>query len=457
MYIIHVINNQKFGKFMTLIIEDEIQETAIKGPAKNSEIPIGYKITELGILPKEWQVKPLQNCLLGTPEYGINAPAVPYQNILPKYIRITDITEDGQFSTEKLSSVNANVNEIEKYLLTDGDLVFARTGASVGKSYHYNSKDGLLVFAGFLIRIKPDQKFLLSNFLALYLKTHFYKKWVQLVSMRSGQPGINGNEYGQLPVSLPPLQEQQAIAATLSDIDSLINSLDQLIAKKRNIKLAAMHQLLTGKQRLPGFSGEWRLKKLDDLLNRIANGAVYRPTNSSGIPITRIETISNGYIDFQRIGYAENSSEIEKYKIELGDILFSHINSLDHIGKVAFFDSNDLLYHGMNLLLLRANNEVNSRFLYYWLASEIGRKNSRTLAKQAVSQASINTSELKTIEINVPDLSEQLAIASFITDMDTELSALKQQLSKARNLKQGMMQELLTGRIRLKNEERWTQ
>lgn len=196
----------------------------------------------------EWSFKTLGHCLMETPAYGINAPAVPYQDNLPRYIRITDITEDGYFSTEKLSSVKT-INS-EKYLLTDGDLVFARTGASVGKSYLYNSKDGHLVFAGFLIKVKPNPKYLLSNFLASYAKTHQYKNWVRLISMRSGQPGINGNEYAQMPLQLPGLSEQCAIANILSDMDIEISTLEQQLDKTRSLKQGMMQELLTGRIRL---------------------------------------------------------------------------------------------------------------------------------------------------------------------------------------------------------------
>jgi type I restriction enzyme S subunit len=150
-----------------------------------------------------------------------------------------------------------------------------------------------------------------------------------------------------------------------------------------------MQQLLTGRTRLPGFSGEWEVKRLGDVLDRMANGAVYKPTTSFGLPITRIETIASGVIDFSRVGYTAMGPELEKYRIEKGDILFSHINSLDHIGKVAFFEDERQLYHGMNLLLLRTNEKNNGRFLYFWLTSEPGRRQTRILAKQAVNQASI--------------------------------------------------------------------
>jgi len=166
----------------------------------------------------EWKLERLGDCLSSSPKYGINAPAIAYSDQLPTYIRITDITERGRFSRESLVSVSSPF--ASEYLLEDGDLVFARTGASVGKSYLHQAIDGPLVFAGFLIRIRPDRTKLIPAFLSALVTMSRYWNWVRLMSMRSGQPGINGNEYRELPISLPSIDEQAAIASMLSDMDT---------------------------------------------------------------------------------------------------------------------------------------------------------------------------------------------------------------------------------------------
>ncbi len=196
----------------------------------------------------KWEVKALSDCLLTKPDYGINAPAVPFSDRLPTYIRISDISEHGQFVPDPRVSVKAPA--ADQFYLHEGDLVFARTGASVGKSYLYDSEDGLLVFAGFLIRIRPNPAALVPAFLAAYATTKPYWNWVRLMSMRSGQPGINGNEYAQLPIRLPPLPEQTAIAAILTDMDAEIAALEAKLAKARQIKQGMMRELLTGRIRL---------------------------------------------------------------------------------------------------------------------------------------------------------------------------------------------------------------
>ncbi|OYX24850.1 MAG: hypothetical protein B7Z06_08305 [Flavobacteriales bacterium 32-35-8] len=190
----------------------------------------------------EWLEKTLGNCLLLNPEYGINAPAVPFSNKLPTYLRITDISEDGRFLSENKVSVDRDINE--NNYLADGDIVFARTGASVGKSYKYRINDGRLVFAGFLIRVKPDKNKLVSEFLFQFLSTHQYWKWVSFISARSGQPGINGTEYSTMPLSLPPtLVEQRKIASCFSTCDELITEQTAKIEHLRQHKKGLMQGL----------------------------------------------------------------------------------------------------------------------------------------------------------------------------------------------------------------------
>lgn len=183
----------------------------------------------------EWVWDVLGECLLEPPKYGINAPAVPYSEELPTYLRITDISEDGHFLASKKVSVNREITE-ENYL-QEGDIVLARTGASVGKSYKYRIKDGELVFAGFLIRVRPDTNKLNSELLFQYLSTPQYWKWVRFISARSGQPGINGTEYSLMPLSLPPsIDEQQKIANCLSSLD------EQIAAQSKKIEALKAHK-----------------------------------------------------------------------------------------------------------------------------------------------------------------------------------------------------------------------
>ncbi len=399
----------------------------------------GYKQTEVGVIPEDWREFSVGAAIDfqggSQPEKSVFS-AIPR----PGFIRLIQIRD---YKSDRFE-VFAPIALLRRFC-DQGDIMIGRYGPPVfqilrGLSGAYNVA---------LIKAVPRPE-IDREFAFYFLKQDSLFEFIDKLSRRSsGQTGVDLSELRQYPLPLPPVPEQRAIATALSDVDALLAKLDALVAKKRDLKVAAMQQLLTGQTRLPGFSGEWEVKRLGDVLLRIANGAVYKPTNSHGIQITRIETISDGTIDYSRTGVAEDSPELERYKIIPGDILFSHINSLDHIGKVALYSGGQPLYHGMNLLLLRTNRDADNNFLYFWFTSLTARRQTRNLAKQAVSQASINTKELKALEVRLPPLREQTAIATVLSDMDTELTALETRRDKTRALKQGMMQELLTGRIRL--------
>ena len=404
-------------------------------------VKAGYKQTEVGVIPEDWDVLPLGKLLRRTPTYGINAPATNFDLRLPTYLRITDITEDGRFDETTKASVDHPLSS--SYLLEDGDLAFARTGASVGKSYLYNSQDGELVFAGFLIRISPDKKSLLPNFLKFFVQSEKYWSWIKTNSMRSGQPGINGQEYASLLVPVPTLAEQEAIAAALSDADALIAALEGLIAKKRQIKQGAMQELFSVK------SGEWRVKSLGDVCTAINDGTHYTPKYvDDGIPFYSVENVTaNDFANIKYISEEEHNLLIKRCKPEKGDILMTRIGSLG-VTKLIDWDVNASIY--VSLALLKVNEEeINSKYLYHYTKSKKFIKDLEARSLVNATPQKINMDQIGKVPISVPPLPEQSAIAEILSDMDSEIAALEGKLSKARHVKVGMMQALLTGRVRL--------
>ena len=226
---------------------DKVIAATQKTIAKYKQIRQG--MMEDLLKPKEgWKMVKLGECLKQKPDYGINAPAVPFDNNLPTYLRITDITEDGYYSKKDIVSVSSQ--DALKYVMEKGDLVFARTGASTGKTYLYDPKDGMLVFAGFLIRVRTDENVLLPEFFKYQTQTPQYKNWIDANSMRTGQPGINGNEYEAYPVSIPykndkpDLPAQRRIAAILSGIDAKIAAEEKGLEKYEKVKKGLMEKLL---------------------------------------------------------------------------------------------------------------------------------------------------------------------------------------------------------------------
>ena len=198
----------------------------------------------------DWGEVTLGTLLDRPPDYGVNAAAVPFSEKLPTYIRITDINDDGQFAPR--ARVSVDIDATDEQYLEDGDIVLARTGASVGKSYRYREEDGPLVYAGFLIRVRPNPERLLSQFIAAYLSTWSYWDWVRLTSARSGQPGINATEYASIRLPLPPakrtLAEQQKIADCLGSLDDLIAAEGRKLETLRQHKQGLMQQLFPSRE-----------------------------------------------------------------------------------------------------------------------------------------------------------------------------------------------------------------
>jgi type I restriction enzyme, S subunit len=418
------------------------------------EVKTGYKQTELGVLPEDWEIAPLGELLRRNPSYGINAPAIPFDFRFPTYLRITDITEDGRFAEATKASVDHRSSAA--YLLERGDLVFARTGASVGKSYLYNPDDGHLVFAGFLIRLSPDPERLVPAFLKFFVQSRPYWNWVKINSMRSGQPGINGREYASLPIPIPPTKaEQEAIAEVLSDADALIESLEQLVAKKRQAKQGAVQELLTGKTRLPGFSGEWEEKRLGELGSTFGGltGKAKRDFGRGTAQyITFMNIMTNVVIDCGIFESVDIKPAESQNRVAKGDLCFNGSSETpDEVGMCAVLaqEVQDVYLNSFCFgFRLRGGGTADGLYLAYFFRSREGRELLKSLA-QGATRYNLSKTALMKIVFPLPQLREQSAIAAVLSDMDAEIAALEARLAKARQVKRGMMQELLTGRIRL--------
>jgi type I restriction enzyme S subunit len=402
---------------------------------------------------------PLGESLIGRPYYGINAAAVPYSDRLPTYIRITDISPEGRFAPAELASVDAA--RASDYLLAQGDIVLARTGATVGKSYRYRADDGQLVFAGFLIRVRPNPACLEPGYLAAYLTSAPYWSWVRLMSMRSGQPGINGNEYAHLPVPHPPLPEQRAIAATLSDVDALLDGLDRLIAKKRDLKQAAMQQLLSGQTRLPGFYGEWEVKRLGDHVVFLRNGVNSR---AELLPEGRVKYVHYGdvhackdvYLSPKALPSLPDAKAASLDRLQDGDLIFADASE-DVAGVCKSVELRGVgcteVVPGLHTIAARFDKKVLADgFKGFLQFCSPFTAHLRRLAAGTKVYAT-NRAHIASVEIRLPTVPEQAAIAAVLSDMDAEIAALEARRDKTRDLKQAMMQELLTGKTRLVEPE----
>lgn len=422
------------------------------------ELKPGYKMTEVGVIPEDWDYCTLGEGLSSKPSYGVNAPACEYKKGLFPYIRITDITDDGEYIPLTYVDVKN-----DNFYLKNGDIVLARTGASVGKSYRYKESDGKLIYAGFLICIHPNNIIFDSSYIFYYLHTDAYWKWVSLTSMRSGQPGINSQEYMSMLLPRPSLPEQQAIAAALSDVDELLRSLDQLIAKKKDIRLAAMQELLTGKTRLPGFDLNTIHQKTDLGIFpsdwKILPIHAFTECTSGGTPNTKIPSYWGGKHPWMSSGelhkkYIYNVSgritdkglmnSSTKY-IPKNSVLIGLAGQGKTRGTVAL--TKIPLCINQSIAAIFPSTFYNSEYLFYNLNNRYTEL--REISSGDGGRGGLNLNLVNNICIPFPPLAEQQAIASVLSDMDAEIEALEARRDKVRHIKAGMMQELLTGKTRL--------
>jgi type I restriction enzyme, S subunit len=256
-----------------------------------------------------------------------------------------------------------------------------------------------------------------------------------------------------IPVPLPPKPaEQQKIAECLSSVDELMAAQALKVDALKTHKKGLMQQLFPRegetqpRLRFPEFqnAGEWERASLENVLDQISNGLSLTQGNESSLyRVTRIETISSGAIDLERVGYVDTPQDISAYKLNVGDILFSNINSVVHIGKSVFVDADYDLYHGMNLLRLVAKrSKCEPKFLFYLINTHSIRASFRERANKAVNQASINQTELGKTDLAFPALPEQQRIATCLSSLDALITAETQKHEALKTHKKGLMQQL---------------
>ncbi len=416
-------------------------------------VPKGYKMTEVGVIPEDWEVcriGDIANVTRGASPRPIDSPIWFDDSSLVGWVRISDVTRSSKFleeTTQKLSMLGIKQSRFVK----QNSLIMsicATVGRPILTKIDVCIHDGFVVFSN----LDLEEEYL------YYLLLSIEKDW-----SKNGQIGSQMNLNTELINStLIPIpknrREQRSLSRVLSDTDELINALDKLIAKKRDIKKAVMQELLTGKTRLPGFSGKWEVKKLGDLGIFLKGSGVKKNESLSGdLPCIRYGEIYTKYNYYIKEIYSYISHEVASTatKIEKNDILFAGSGETkEEIGKCVAFVHDVESYAGGDIIILRPYKpyKIDSIFLGYYL-------NSAPISKQKSSKGQgdavvhISTKALSMIEVKIPSVDEQQAIAQVLSDMDREITALEQRRDKTKALKQGMMQELLTGRIRLPKED----
>jgi type I restriction enzyme S subunit len=419
---------------------------------KSQLIPPGYKQTEVGVIPGEWEAARLgdRTTKVGsgiTPTGGSRVykqegrPFLRSQNVGWGNLLLDDIAfiDDDTHATFQDTEIEAD------------DVFLNITGASIGRSALADTRVQRGNVNQHVCIIRTKQAELHPRFLNYFLLSTAGQKQIDSFQAGGNRQGLNFGQVRSFRLPLPPPPEQRAIAGVLSDVDTLIGALDSALVKKRDLKQAAMQQLLTGQKRLPGFDGEWEARRLGDVgVFSKGRGIKKDEVVADGLPCVRYGEIYTHHNDHLNAFNSFISAETAKQsqRIQKGDLLFAGSGeTAEEIGKCIGFLGDEEAYAGGDIVIFRPIGQ-DSKFLGF-LMNHPSVASQKARMGQGDAVVHISARNLARLELHLPALSEQTAIAEVLSDMDAELVALEQRREKTRALKQGMMQELLTGRVRL--------
>jgi type I restriction enzyme S subunit len=391
----------------------------------------GYQQTDFGVIPGDWEVRVLSEITkkIQTGPFGSQLHSYDYVLEGTPIINPSNLLEGKIIPDDNNGISNSKVRELSRYTLFEGDIVVGRRGEMGRAGYVTSNENGWICGTGSLL-IRLDKNLSNPLYLNEVLKTNRIKCWLSLNSVGTTMENINAKIVGLLPLPLPPtIAEQTAIATALSDADQYITHLEQLIAKKRLIKQGAMQELLKPKE-------GWVVKKLGDIAE-ITMGqsplSEFYNTEGYGLPLIQ----GNADVDNRKTIIRSYTSSITK-RGKVGDIIMSVRAPVGEISKATF----DCCL-GRGVCSIRFQNEYMYHYLIFF---------ERSWAKFSTGSTfdSVNSTQVKQLDIPIPEKDdEQTRIATILSEMDAEIATLETKLTKAQSIKQGMMQQLLTGKIRL--------
>ncbi|MBA5646579.1 restriction endonuclease subunit S [Bacteroides fragilis] len=385
-----------------------------------------FKQTEIGLIPEDWDITYIEKeCKVGTGSK--NTQDKEESGKYPFYVR-----------SEKIERINTYSYNCEA-VLTAGD------GVGTGKVFHYVNGKFEVHQRVYIINEFSDK--LDGLFFYLYFSNNFLER-IKTMTAKSSVDSVRKDMINKMQIPLPLLYEQKKIASALISIDNLLLSLDKLIEKKKFIKQGAMQELLTGKKRLPGFTGEWESSNLGELCI-IKDGTHQTPKYvENGIPFYSVENVTNNnFKTAKNITLKDHNLLTKNYRIEKGDVLMTRIGSIG-ICKYIDWEVNASFY--VSLALLKFKDKSLARFFSFYSRTEGFIKEIESKSLQFATPKKINLSNISLVKIEYPiSKEEQEMIISTLSSMDREIESLEGKKAKYEQIKQGMMQQLLTGKIRL--------
>lgn len=419
----------------------------------------GYKQTGVGVIPEDWEVVSLNSLSIGGMQNGVFYE-VDRKGTGVSFLNVGDLYRETPIRCSSLQKFNATQSEIDRFRINSGDLFFTRSSiVPSGIAYcnwYYGLDDEVTVFDSHVVRFKTDLNKVVPMYLYLQCISPSSRKYFIANSKTATMTTIDQTILGDCQIALPLLQEQEKIAQTISDIDNLISNYEKLIAKKKAIKQGAMQDLLTGKIRLNEYSDKLTVSRIRDLFYYINGKAMETCFNNNyGYKVISIGNFSTNskYIDtgiYVDYSYAGDLKKLIAKKNDLVMILNDKTAIGTILGRVLWIDcDNKYIVNQRSVILRLINSSFSANYFYYLLNSSVVRE---VIMKKSKPGTQIYLNLPDVLELNIQyttNIEEQAAIASILSDMDNEIEELEQKLNKTRKLKQGMMQQLLTGKIRL--------
>ena len=415
--------------------------------ATKNNIPVGYKDSAVGVIPQEWEVKRIQE-ICKVDAKSLSAKTSPDYEF--EYISLSDV-DSNSFDISTSHQIFQTAPSRARRIVSKGDVVISTVRPNLrGFFLAKEDKKDLIASTGFavLTPTECDSQYLLSCFFSQIVSKQFYS-----LVVGSNYPAVNSSDVAKLKLAVPPLAEQRKIAEILGVWDEAIEKQSRLIERLEVRKRALMQRLLTGRVRLPNFTTPWQKVKLGEIgkFDKGAGVPKNKITSSGCKAITYGEIYTKyNYVINRFASYIDEETARESKEISSGTILFAGSGeTLEDIGKCVAFIDEGAAYAGGDIIIFKPTIEVDSLVLSYILNSPSAIKQKRKYG-QGHSVVHIYQKDLAKIELELPYLSEQKAIAEVLTAADNEIATHRKKLEALRLQKRGLMQQLLTGKIRVK-------
>lgn len=439
----------------------------------------------LGIIPKEWEIKRIRHIIKEPLKYGANESAELDDIALPRYIRITDFGDDGKLKESTFKSLE--YEKAKEYFLNEGDILFARSGATVGKTFQFKNYNGKACFAGYLIKATSNKKIIISDFLYNFTKTKNYENWKNSIFMQATIQNIGADKYKELKLCIPYIKEQQKIATFLdqktAEFDNIIAKKQVFIDKLKETQSILISEVITGKKKIVEENGQLKInnRKIEDMKDSnhkwIGNipknweitsfKYVLNERNEKNDPIKTNERLSLS-IDKGVTLYSEKTTNLDRFKEDItkykiaheGDLVLNSMNMI--VGAVGISDYFGLVSPVYYTYYDNETNNITAKYCDYLFRSKTIKKVLFSMGKGIMSidrgddkintcRLKISRDDLRTFKIPVPPVEEQFRIVNLLNDkcrsIDNTIKKINIQIAKLKEAKQSLISVAVTGKI----------